>query len=92
MWSLCIGTLYGSFTRNGSGLYENSISVVHDDTVGLKFCDKDVNTVPVQYISSTNQYRYIISNLPLFYIYIYIYTSTQNLYSRTYIYIYMFSS
>ena len=92
MWSLCIGTLYGSFTRNGSGLYENSISVVHDDTVGLKFCDKEVNTVPVQYISSTNQYRYIISNLPLFYIYIYIYTSTQNLYSRTYIYIYMFSS
>ena len=90
MWSLCIGTLYGSFTRNGSGLYENSISVVHDDTVGLKFCDKEVNTVPVQYISSTNQYRYIISNLPLFYIYIY--TCTQNLYSRAYIYIYMFSS
>ena len=82
MWSLCIGTLYGSFTRNGSGLYENSISVVHDDTVGLKFCDKEVNTVPVQYISSTNQYWYIILNLPLFYIhiYIYIYTHTKSLF------------
>ena len=31
MWSLFIGTIYGCFTRNGSSLYENSMSVVHDD-------------------------------------------------------------
>ena len=65
-------------------------AIIYQDEKNRLYETKDVNTVPeavpvwlpVRYISDTGQYRYTVSDLPLFYIYIYI-----CMYVSVYIYI-----